>query len=137
MNGMLGALKRTAATLRNAGVPFAVAGGLACWARGAPVRDDDVDIVVTKDDLARVEARIEEVRASAANAATPTTAAAAKPAAAKAAARPTAAKATKPPKPVEPVEPATTTKSAGISRSGSVRKRPGGTSSGGSARSKG
>ncbi len=84
--------------------------------------------LATKDDLARLEARIEEVRASAANAATPT-AAAAKPAA-------KVTKATKAPKPVEPAEPATTTKSAGISRSGSVRKRPGGTSSGGSARSK-
>ena len=60
MNGMLGALKRTAAALRNAGVPFAVAGGLACWARGAPVRDDDVDIVVTKEDLPRAIAALEE-----------------------------------------------------------------------------
>ena len=60
MNGMLGALKRTAAALRNAGVTFAVAGGLACWARGAPVRDDDVDIVVTKDDLERAIAALEE-----------------------------------------------------------------------------
>ena len=60
MNGMLGALKRTAAALRNAGVPFAVAGGLACWARGAPVRDDDVDIVVTKDDLQRAVAALED-----------------------------------------------------------------------------
>ncbi len=60
MNGMLGALKRTVAALRNAGVPFAVAGGLACWARGAPVRDDDVDIVVTKEDLERALAALEE-----------------------------------------------------------------------------
>ena len=60
MNGMLDALKRTVAALRNAGVPFAVAGGLACWARGAPVRDDDVDIVVTKEDLDRAVAALEE-----------------------------------------------------------------------------
>ena len=60
MDAMLGVLKRTAAALRDAGVPFAVAGGLACWARGAPVRDDDVDIVVTKEDLARAIAALED-----------------------------------------------------------------------------
>ena len=94
--------------------------------------------LVTKDDLARVEARIEEVRASAANAATPTTAAPATPRA-KAAAKTTKA-ATKTAKtakaPTETAEPAATTKSAGISRSGSVRKRPGASSSGGPAPTK-
>jgi hypothetical protein len=60
MDAMLGALKRTAAALRDTGVPFAVAGGLACWARGAPVRDGDVDIVVTKEDLPRALAALEE-----------------------------------------------------------------------------
>ena len=60
MDAMLAALKRTAAALRDADVPFAVAGGLACWARGAPVRDDDVDIVVTKEDLPRAIAALED-----------------------------------------------------------------------------
>ncbi len=60
LNAMLGTLKRTAAALRDAGVPFAVAGGLAVWARGAPVRDDDVDVVVTKEDLPRAVAALEE-----------------------------------------------------------------------------
>ncbi len=60
MDAMLAALKATAAALRNAGVPFAVAGGLACWARGAPVRDDDVDLVVTKEDLRRALAAVEK-----------------------------------------------------------------------------
>ncbi len=60
MNEMLGALKRAAATLRDAGIPFALAGGLACWARGAPVRDGDVDLVVTKEDLPRAVAALEE-----------------------------------------------------------------------------
>ncbi|HEX2046352.1 MAG TPA: hypothetical protein VHF27_01220 [Acidimicrobiales bacterium] len=78
--------------------------------------------LVTKDDLARVEARIEEVRASAANAATPTAAAAATPTVAKAAKAPKAPKATKAPKPAKA---AGATKSAGISRSASVAKRPG------------
>ncbi len=60
LDAMLGTLKRTAAALRDAGVPFAVAGGLAMWARGAPVRDDDVDVVVTKEDLPRAVAALEE-----------------------------------------------------------------------------
>lgn len=108
--------------------------------------------LVTKDDLARVEARIEEVRASAANAATPTAAAPAMPRA-KAAAKSPGAAAKTPGTPAKPggttakrggatPKPAGTTaktakagtaKSAGISRSGSVRKRAGGSSSGGPA----
>ena len=60
MEAMLTALKRTAAALRDGGVPFAVAGGLACWARGAPVRDDDVDIVLAEGDVARAVAVLEE-----------------------------------------------------------------------------
>ncbi len=60
MNAMLRALKRTVAALRDASVPFAVAGGLACWARGAPIGDDDVDIAVTKEDLPRAVAALEE-----------------------------------------------------------------------------
>ena len=60
LEAMLGALKRAAAALRDAGVPFAVAGGLAMWARGAPVRDDDVDLVVAKDDVGRAVAALEK-----------------------------------------------------------------------------
>lgn len=47
---VIGTLKRSVAALRDAGVPFAVAGGLALWARGGPVTDHDVDFVVTPDD---------------------------------------------------------------------------------------
>ena len=81
--------------------------------------------LVTKDDLARVEARIEEVRTAAANAATPTAAASAaprvKPPAKTAKAATKTAKATG------------TAKSAGISRSASVGKRPGPSSADGPA----
>ena len=79
--------------------------------------------LATKDDVARLEAQLEEVRARATNAATPTASAAAAPrssqpskAPAKAASR--ARKADE-----------GTTGSAGISRSGSVRKRSGATAS--------
>ncbi|MDQ4071009.1 MAG: nucleotidyltransferase, partial [Actinomycetota bacterium] len=60
LDAMIATLKRTAAALRDAGVPFAVAGGMAVWARGAPVRDTDVDVVVTKGDLPRAVAVLEE-----------------------------------------------------------------------------
>jgi predicted nucleotidyltransferase len=39
-------LKKAAATLRDADVPFAVGGGLAAWARGGPEVDHDVDLFV-------------------------------------------------------------------------------------------
>ena len=89
--------------------------------------------LVTRDDLARLEARIEEVRASAANAATPTAAAAATPSVAKATQATKPAKATKATKAARPAKAAGETKSAGISRSGSVRKRPGASSPDGPA----
>lgn len=50
---MIGTLKRAAAALRDAGVPFAVAGGMACWARGGTLSDTDVDLVVTAEDASR------------------------------------------------------------------------------------
>lgn len=43
---LLGAMKRGAATLRDAGIPFLLAGGLACWARGGPRTEHDVDFLI-------------------------------------------------------------------------------------------
>ena len=54
-------LKRAVAALRDAGVPFAVAGGIAFWARGGPISDRDVDIVVAPDDVPRALAALKEV----------------------------------------------------------------------------
>ncbi|HVM01717.1 MAG TPA: nucleotidyltransferase [Acidimicrobiales bacterium] len=53
-------LKRAVAALRDAGVPFAVAGSLACWARGGPVSDPDVDVVVAPADVDRAVAALEQ-----------------------------------------------------------------------------
>jgi hypothetical protein len=53
-------LKRTVAALRDAGIPFAVVGGLACWARGGPASESDVDVVVLPDDAERAQAALEE-----------------------------------------------------------------------------
>ena len=38
-------LKRSAAALRDAEIPFALAGGLAVWARGGPESDHDLDFL--------------------------------------------------------------------------------------------
>lgn len=57
---VIASLKRTVAALRDAGVPFAVAGSLACWARGGPISDSDVDVVVAPDDVGRAVAALEQ-----------------------------------------------------------------------------
>lgn len=44
------ALKKAGAALRDAGVPFLLAGGLASWARGGPQRENDVDLMVKPED---------------------------------------------------------------------------------------
>src|SRR5690349_19477296 len=46
-------LKRSAAALRDADVPFVLAGGLAVWARGGPESDHDLDFVLKPDDADR------------------------------------------------------------------------------------
>ena len=43
-------LKRAAAALRDADVPFALAGSVACWARGGPAPYNDVDFAVREQD---------------------------------------------------------------------------------------
>ena len=56
---VVGTLKRTVAALRDAGIPFAVVGGLACWARGGPASESDVDVVVLPDDAGRAQVALE------------------------------------------------------------------------------
>jgi hypothetical protein len=46
----LATLKKAAATLREADVPFLLGGGLAAWARGGPESDHDLDLMVYPDD---------------------------------------------------------------------------------------
>ena len=45
--------KRVAAALREADVPFLLAGGIACWARGGPPTEHDVDFFVREEDAER------------------------------------------------------------------------------------
>ena len=44
------AMKRVGAVLRDADIPFALTGGLACWARGGPASDHDVDFLIRPED---------------------------------------------------------------------------------------
>jgi predicted nucleotidyltransferase len=46
-------MKRAAAALREADVPFVLGGGLAAWARGGPSSEHDVDFLVKPGDLDR------------------------------------------------------------------------------------
>ena len=52
-DAMLTTLKRAAAGLRDADVPFALGGGLAAWVRGGPESDHDLDFMLKPDDAER------------------------------------------------------------------------------------
>jgi Aminoglycoside-2''-adenylyltransferase len=49
-DALLTTLKKAAAALRDAGVPFMLGGGLAAWARGGPESDHDLDVMVKPED---------------------------------------------------------------------------------------
>ena len=48
-------MKRAGGALNDAGIEFALGGGLACWARGAPKTEHDVDFLVKPADAARAQ----------------------------------------------------------------------------------
>jgi predicted nucleotidyltransferase len=50
---LLDAMKRAAAVLRDHDVPFALAGGLAVYARGGPATEHDVDFILTEESAER------------------------------------------------------------------------------------
>jgi predicted nucleotidyltransferase len=49
-DAVLATLKRAAAALRDADVPFLLGGGLAAWARGGPESEHDLDLMVRPED---------------------------------------------------------------------------------------
>jgi Uncharacterised nucleotidyltransferase len=57
---ILRAMKVAAATLRDAGIPFALAGGLAVYARGGPPTEHDVDFLIRQEDADRAVERLGE-----------------------------------------------------------------------------
>ena len=54
---LLDAMKKAAGTLNDAGIPFVLGGGLACWARGGPKTEHDVDLLVKPEDAERAQER--------------------------------------------------------------------------------
>jgi predicted nucleotidyltransferase len=52
---LLAAMKKAGGALNDAGVPFVLGGGLACWARGAPRTEHDVDLLVKPEDAERAQ----------------------------------------------------------------------------------
>ena len=50
---LIDAMKRAAAALRDAEVPYMLGGGLAAWARGGPPTEHDVDFFVREEDAER------------------------------------------------------------------------------------
>jgi hypothetical protein len=55
------ALKRSAAALREADVPFLLGGSLASWARGGPETRHDLDLMLKPEDVERAVAALGEV----------------------------------------------------------------------------
>jgi Uncharacterised nucleotidyltransferase len=53
-------LKKAAAALRGAGVPFLLGGSLASWARGGPETRHDLDLMIKPDDVERAAAALRE-----------------------------------------------------------------------------
>jgi hypothetical protein len=47
---LLQSLKRAAAALREASIPFVVGGGIAAWARGGPPTEHDIDLLIRESD---------------------------------------------------------------------------------------
>src|SRR3954447_9090076 len=59
---MRDAMKRVAVVLKNADVPFALAGGYAAYARGGPESDHDVDFYLREDDVDRAEKVLDDAQ---------------------------------------------------------------------------
>jgi len=59
IEAMLAAMKASAAALRDSGIPFALSGGFAAWARGGPASLHDVDLVIRAEDADAALAALE------------------------------------------------------------------------------
>ena len=57
---LLETMKKAGGVLRAADVPHALGGGLACWARGGPESEHDVDFLVKPEDVERALAALDE-----------------------------------------------------------------------------
>jgi hypothetical protein len=57
---LLDTMKQAGGTLNDAGIPWALGGGLACWARGGPETEHDVDFLVRPEDAERARLALAE-----------------------------------------------------------------------------
>ncbi len=57
---LLETMKKAARALRDAGIPHALGGGLASWARGGPQSEHDVDFLVKPEDAERAQQALGE-----------------------------------------------------------------------------
>ena len=57
---LLEAMKKAGGVLNQANIPFLLGGGLACWARGAPKTEHDVDFLVRPRDAPRARDALAE-----------------------------------------------------------------------------
>jgi predicted nucleotidyltransferase len=57
---LLETMKKAARVLRDAGIPHALGGGLASWARGGPESEHDVDFLVKPEDAERAQQALGE-----------------------------------------------------------------------------
>jgi len=57
---LLEAMKRAGGVLNEAGIPFVLGGGLACWARGGPKTEHDVDFLLKPEDADRARAALDD-----------------------------------------------------------------------------
>jgi Uncharacterised nucleotidyltransferase len=57
-DGLLETLKRVAVALKETGIPFALGGGFAAYARGGPASEHDVDFMIRPDDVAAAEGAV-------------------------------------------------------------------------------
>jgi hypothetical protein len=55
---LLDVMKKAGGTLNDAEIPWALGGGLACWARGGPETEHDVDILVKPEDAEPAQAAL-------------------------------------------------------------------------------
>jgi predicted nucleotidyltransferase len=60
-SAMEASLKRAAAALRDAGIPFLLGGSLASWARGGPETTHDLDLILKPDDAERAAETLEAI----------------------------------------------------------------------------
>jgi hypothetical protein len=58
---VLKTMKKGGAALNEAGIPWALGGGLACWARGGPETEHDVDFLVRPQDAERAQQALADV----------------------------------------------------------------------------